>query len=722
MKTSISHPETPGSTCKGTPRISGGEGSGKEPSLRETTSAAAPKEMGKRFPSRSYLVSLLPAKADLVHNRIALVRSCRDVILTIIPMDYYILQNITDDEIDFQLGDAATNTYDKKYQYDLVDCLIERFAATKHPNSFPTAFFESIRAGRMRYDKPGASRNTQNQWITHMWTFNAHEKHLFRGSAKTITQYNQRWALYRDCVDDFIDKAAPYSGTPHIGPVVEQKPVIAADTLQLPARDGGVDDVKPSDELDDTLRDFAEMFQDGTKLQTITDEAQVVPLEIVGGEQATVDVMACGTSTATLTLFTPEVLPEDPPVDKTEVISVIERALDEKISRKIRTEILTSDAPEGVHPVTICNPLFVLIFMALLLFLAVMPKFLLWWYGDTIFTVEQLITPDHIVIQRLWGAASIRTRIEYLWISTVTQYWINPISVLVNTVYSYLMYPLVLLSTPAPNYTVFGVEDQTFLLDFQLLPVHTTERILRAAFGNAAYESASTVVTRRMTWWLYEFLSYYQLLLFFILGMTMLGFSIFGFGFFAPHLWLARLKMKARHRHWAQLIDWGYFTMSVERGSTELVEKLTDQRPLSMKIGKCDTLDYAVANVHVTITQDVCPRYVRKFLSWFGRPLLGVRIDSKYEYDMKVLPDLLSMTLDVKSLTALSMNDYISRVRQVMNSTVTYNYDKDLILDYENLAMNTFLYAAVIKKVDEDARLGNFPRELWTQVPARSTE
>jgi hypothetical protein len=96
-------------------------------------------------------------------------------------------------------------------------------------------------------------------------------------------------------------------------------------------------------------------------------------------------------------------------------------------------------------------------------------------------------------------------------------------------------------------------------------------------------------------------------------------------------------------------------------------------------------------------------------------------LSSVHKYTMNFLPELLQDVLDIKALQALSMTEYVARVKQIMASAVHFNYDKTKILDYENLAMNTYIVAAIIKKNDENKRLGNFHRGLWTQVPVPST-
>lgn len=182
--------------------------------------------------------------------------------------------------------------------------------------------------------------------------------------------------------------------------------------------------------------------------------------------------------------------------------------------------------------------------------------------------------------------------------------------------------------------------------------------------------------------------------------------------------------LRARRIRPSYMIDSTFLTLEFHQGDDHSVDIAWDARPVALKQGVLDegSRKYVFREAHVKIYSNTRPDswIVRLFLK-HGLAKKFWNLSSVHKYSMNFLPELLQDVLDIKALQALSMTEYVARVKQIMASAVHFNYDKTKILDYENLAMNTYIVAAIIKKNDENKRLGNFHRGLWTQVPVPST-
>jgi hypothetical protein len=182
--------------------------------------------------------------------------------------------------------------------------------------------------------------------------------------------------------------------------------------------------------------------------------------------------------------------------------------------------------------------------------------------------------------------------------------------------------------------------------------------------------------------------------------------------------------LRARRIRPSYMIDSTYLTMEFQQGEDHDVGLAWDARPVALKQGALeeDNMKYIYREAKIKIYSNTKPDswIVRLFLK-YGLAKKFWNLSSVHKYSMNFLPELLQDVLDIKALQALSMTEYVARVKQIMASAVHFNYDKTKILDYENLAMNTYIVAAIIKKNDENKRLGNFHRGLWTQVPVPST-
>lgn len=169
------------------------------------------------------------------------------------------------------------------------------------------------------------------------------------------------------------------------------------------------------------------------------------------------------------------------------------------------------------------------------------------------------------------------------------------------------------------------------------------------------------------------------------------------------------------------MVETDYLTMKFYQGPDEVVNATEDLRPQALKCGELesDSFSYKQRTAYCEIESNPSDWLVRFFVN-YGLSQKIWNIKSVHRYEMHFLPDLLSSVLDIKALQSLSMVEYVARVKQIMASSVHFNFDKTRILNYENLAMNTYIVAAILKKNDENLRLGNFHRELWTQAPSQS--
>lgn len=148
-----------------------------------------------------------------------------------------------------------------------------------------------------------------------------------------------------------------------------------------------------------------------------------------------------------------------------------------------------------------------------------------------------------------------------------------------------------------------------------------------------------------------------------------------------------------------------------------------DLRPSAQKIGEVAQLDYVTQSIYIKTSNQILGKWEGLFgrLTGWHRYWAFGPVSTERNHTLKILPEMLADVLDVKALNALTMNDFQARVKQIMAATTQYNFNKRAMQDLENLAMNTFLYATLLKKNDENIRLGNFPAGLWTISPAQST-
>jgi hypothetical protein len=182
--------------------------------------------------------------------------------------------------------------------------------------------------------------------------------------------------------------------------------------------------------------------------------------------------------------------------------------------------------------------------------------------------------------------------------------------------------------------------------------------------------------------------------------------------------------LRARRIKPSYMLDSSFLTCEFSQGEDLTVDIGWDARPVSLKNGTIREEDrsYILRDAFVKIYSNTKPdSWIVRFFLRHGLARRFWNLTTVHKYRMRFLPQLLQDVLDIKALQALSMTEYVARVRQIMASAVHFNFDKTRILDYENLAMNTYIVASIIKKNDENKRLGNFHRGLWTQVPGSST-
>lgn len=646
----------------------------------------------RKYLTDSDLVAMLPQKCNLLYNRFTLANAIRKILGTLLPVDCEVMIS---DKLSTWIDDAIgpnDQMYTKAYKYDLIHTLKEFFVHYTYEYNIDRKYWERLLKDlrdkdvfkNWSYVKPD---EVISKWRKQFFTLLPSEKYKVRGTIQELEVYDHCFDVFYPVLKALQDQISEVkiSSTRPVDPPVLPRPGTTAFALAFGDVDSG--------------------------LQELDDEATI---EIRGetGISADVDIVdGKGDLVAGVTVVKPKALKSKEP--KTKVPARVSSVASTPATVSFTIEMKDTEKPDYIIfykfiPLWVIATLIVCYFVSF----KVVEALGLLVPTDFLYDVEYLLTPMSVVRGRLWNEN---------WWYTNWQVWPS------EWIAYLLVNPVLYIAQSLPNIYLL-------LFNWMICPftswqaeylnwTYSERDILVIIYGeNSVIRAEAKLTNIILAGWV-------QMVAFVLRWLGHLGWLgalwlvVFGNRYLSVSDYL-NIKRLDSLRLTPSFFMWTpYLTMDVSTGVRKTVHVVEDLRPSAQKIGDLAQLDYDTQVVHITTSNQILGKWEGlwgRYTGWHRNWAFGP-VSTQRSHKMKILPELLSDVLDIKALNALTMADFQARIKQIMAATTNYNFDKRAMQNLENLAMNTFMYAVMLKKHDENVRLGNFPAGLWMIAPAQST-
>lgn len=635
---------------------------------------------------------MLPEKCNIMYNNLTLANAVRKILGAVLPVDCDVM---TSDKLSTWIEDAIGPTdqlYSKKYKYDLVDTIMHMFVYFTYDHRIDRKYWDRLLKDlrdkdvykNWSYVKPD---EVIKRWRTQFFTLLPSEKPKVRGTVQELEVYDR-------CFDDYY-------------------PVLKA--LQDKISDIKIPSTRPVDPPllpRPETSTFALKFGDvDCGLQELDDEA-TVKIRRENGNVADVSILDNkGELVAGVTVARPTPIPPKPPQKK--VSATVSPVATTPAPVSFTVEIKDTERPDYIIFYRYI-PLWIIVCLIGCYFVSIrlVEALGLLLPADFLYDVEYLLTPMSVVRDRLW---------DHHWWYINWQVWPS------EWIAYLVVNPSLYAAQSLPNLYIFLFNCLIYpFSEWQagyLSWTYSERDILVIIYGEESVLKAETVLTNFL---LANWVQTFEVMLRWLGHLGWFGgfwLLIFGNRFLSMSDFLRIQRIKSLRLTPSYFMWTPFLTMDINTGVRKTVHVVEDLRPSAQKIGELAQLDYDTQEVHIKTSNFILGKWEGlwgKYTGWHRNWAYGP-VSNERTHRMKILPEMLSDVLDIKALNALTMADFQARVKQIMAATTHYNFDKRAMQNLENLAMNTFLFATLLKKHDENIRLGNFPAGLWMIPPAQST-